>query len=240
MDKVRSSLCSVTKEICCCFIFVRRSMNLTKLSCSLLRCAFTNFLNQRLHTYQWSKWDCMKEVRAYTPRCKKKEFNQELQNGNKRSTPSSRDNDKQWDNGSGQRSHRAATSVSIQWIRNAAKYNNWYSAPITERHLMMRDHGMIGRKYAGQVTQIISGSIGFDDWEWGVDLFADDPLVFKKLVYEMRFDEASAYIRPCLAPSTSGCVSWRKNLEHYWPERRQGSYRNNPHDSDAPEPSSVK
>jgi chlorite dismutase len=42
------------------------------------------------------------------------------------------------------------------------------------------------------VTQIISGSIGFDDWEWGVDLFADDPLVFKKLVYEMRFDEASA------------------------------------------------
>ena len=43
-----------------------------------------------------------------------------------------------------------------------------------------------------QVTQVISGSIGFDDWEWGVDLFAQDPLVFKKLIYEMRFDEASA------------------------------------------------
>jgi peroxiredoxin len=57
---------------------------------------------------------------------------------------------------------------------------------------MMREHGMIGRHYAGQVTQIISGSIGFDDWDWGVDLFADDPLVFKKLIYEMRFDEASA------------------------------------------------
>jgi hydrogen peroxide-dependent heme synthase len=57
---------------------------------------------------------------------------------------------------------------------------------------MMRDHGMIGRRYAGLVTQIISGSIGLDNWEWGVDLFADDPLVFKKLVYEMRFDEASA------------------------------------------------
>ena len=57
---------------------------------------------------------------------------------------------------------------------------------------MMREHGMIGRHYAGRVTQIISGSIGFDDWEWGVDLFADDPLVFKKLVYEMRFDRASA------------------------------------------------
>jgi len=42
------------------------------------------------------------------------------------------------------------------------------------------------------VKQIITGSIGFDDWEWGVDLFADDPLVFKKLIYEMRFDEVSA------------------------------------------------
>ncbi|MEK7341828.1 MAG: hydrogen peroxide-dependent heme synthase [Candidatus Binatota bacterium] len=69
---------------------------------------------------------------------------------------------------------------------------NWYQAPITARQRMMREHGVIGRRYAGQVTQIISGSIGFDDWEWGVDLFADDPLVFKKLVYEMRFDEASA------------------------------------------------
>jgi chlorite dismutase len=57
---------------------------------------------------------------------------------------------------------------------------------------MMREHGMIGRTYAGRVTQVISGSIGYDDWEWGVDLFAQDPLVFKKLIYEMRFDEASA------------------------------------------------
>ncbi len=57
---------------------------------------------------------------------------------------------------------------------------------------MMREHGLIGRQYAGKVNQIISGSIGFDDWEWGVDLFADDPVVFKKLIYEMRFDEASA------------------------------------------------
>lgn len=69
---------------------------------------------------------------------------------------------------------------------------NWYSEPIRERQRMMREHGMIGRHYVGRVNQIISGSIGFDDWEWGVDLFADDPLVFKKLVYEMRFDEASA------------------------------------------------
>jgi peroxiredoxin len=75
-------------------------------------------------------------------------------------------------------------------FRGEAK--NWYTEPIHERRRMMREHGMIGRHYVGRVTQIISGSIGFDDWEWGVDLFADDPLVFKKLVYEMRFDEASA------------------------------------------------
>jgi chlorite dismutase len=57
---------------------------------------------------------------------------------------------------------------------------------------MMHEHGLIGRRYGDQVKQIISGSIGMDDWEWGVDLFADDPVVFKKLIYEMRFDEVSA------------------------------------------------
>ena len=56
----------------------------------------------------------------------------------------------------------------------------------------MEEHGLVGRRYAGTVKQIITGSIGFDDWEWGVDLFADDPLIFKKLIYEMRFDEVSA------------------------------------------------
>jgi hydrogen peroxide-dependent heme synthase len=70
--------------------------------------------------------------------------------------------------------------------------HNWYALSMEERRQLMRGHGMVGRKYAGQVTQIISGSVGFDDWEWGVSLFADDPLVFKKLVYEMRFDLASA------------------------------------------------
>jgi chlorite dismutase len=69
---------------------------------------------------------------------------------------------------------------------------NWYEVPIRDRQRLMHEHGLIGRKYAGSVKQIISGSIGFDDWEWGVDLFADDPLIFKKLIYEMRFDEASA------------------------------------------------
>jgi len=69
---------------------------------------------------------------------------------------------------------------------------NWYSEPFERRAAMMREHGVIGRHYSGKVTQVISGSIGYDDWEWGVDLFAQDPLVFKKLIYEMRFDEASA------------------------------------------------
>jgi len=69
---------------------------------------------------------------------------------------------------------------------------NWYTVPFAERQRMMHEHGLIGRRYADQVKQIISGSIGMDDWEWGVDLFADDPVVFKKLIYEMRFDEVSA------------------------------------------------
>jgi peroxiredoxin len=69
---------------------------------------------------------------------------------------------------------------------------NWYTLPLEERARQMSEHGLVGRRYAGEVKQIITGSIGFDDWEWGVDLFADDPLVFKKLIYEMRFDHVSA------------------------------------------------
>jgi hydrogen peroxide-dependent heme synthase len=69
---------------------------------------------------------------------------------------------------------------------------NWYTEPMAERARLMHEHGMVGRRYAGEVRQIITGSIGFDDWEWGVDLFAEDPLVFKKLIYEMRFDYVSA------------------------------------------------
>jgi peroxiredoxin len=76
--------------------------------------------------------------------------------------------------------------------RKRGESKNWYQETLAERQRMMHEHGMIGRRYAGQVKQIITGSIGFDDWEWGVDLFADDPLIFKKLIYEMRFDEVSA------------------------------------------------
>jgi chlorite dismutase len=75
--------------------------------------------------------------------------------------------------------------------RKRGEVKNWYTLPLEERQRQMDLHGKIGRRYAGKVQQIISGSIGFDDWEWGVDLFADDPVVFKKLIYEMRFDEVS-------------------------------------------------
>jgi chlorite dismutase len=76
--------------------------------------------------------------------------------------------------------------------RKRDEQKNWYNVPFTERQRMMHEHGMIGRRYGDVVRQIITGSIGMDDWEWGVDLFADDPVVFKKLIYEMRFDEVSA------------------------------------------------
>ncbi len=76
--------------------------------------------------------------------------------------------------------------------RKRGEDKNWYSLPIEERGRQMEEHGAVGRRYAGKVQQIITGSIGFDDWEWGVDLFAPEPLVFKKLIYEMRFDQVSA------------------------------------------------
>ena len=91
---------------------------------------------------------------------------------------------------------------------------NWFDLPAADRAELMRGHGEIGRKYAGQVTQVIAGSVGLDDWEWGVTLFADDPLVFKKLIYEMRFDPASSryalfgpfYVGIRFAPASLGAV----------------------------------
>jgi hydrogen peroxide-dependent heme synthase len=69
---------------------------------------------------------------------------------------------------------------------------NWYTLPLEERSRLMYAHGATGRRYAGQVLQIITGAIGLDAWEWGVTLFAREPLSFKKLVTDMRFDEVSA------------------------------------------------
>jgi chlorite dismutase len=69
---------------------------------------------------------------------------------------------------------------------------NWYTLTLDERSRLMQAHGLTGRRYAGRVQQVITGAIGLDKWEWGVTLFARDPLEFKKLVTEMRFDEVSA------------------------------------------------
>ena len=69
---------------------------------------------------------------------------------------------------------------------------NWYELPFAERKRLMGGHARVGRTYAGRVLQLITGSTGLDDWEWGVTLLADDPVVLKEIVNEMRFDEASA------------------------------------------------
>ena len=79
--------------------------------------------------------------------------------------------------------------------RKRGEQKNWYRLPMAERQRQMHEHGMVGRRYAGEVKQIISGSIGFDDWEWGVDLFADDPLVFKKLDLRNAFRRSERGLR---------------------------------------------
>jgi chlorite dismutase len=75
--------------------------------------------------------------------------------------------------------------------RRGEKFN-WYHEELEHRAELMMEHGMTGRRYAGRVRQVITGSIGFDDWEWGVDLFSESPNNFKDLVYEMRFDDATS------------------------------------------------
>ncbi len=69
---------------------------------------------------------------------------------------------------------------------------NWYSLPFEERVELMKAHGAVGRRYHGRIVQLITGSTGLDDWEWGVTLFGVHPDDLKACVYEMRFDEASA------------------------------------------------
>jgi len=70
--------------------------------------------------------------------------------------------------------------------------SNWYTLPYDQRDELMRGHGKTGRTFAGRVLQLITGSTGLDDWEWGVTLFGVHPDDLKDTVYTMRFDEASA------------------------------------------------
>lgn len=69
---------------------------------------------------------------------------------------------------------------------------NWYDLPYEERAEHIASHGEIGRDYAGRVTQMITGTTGFDDWEWGVTLFANDMIAIKELLVEMRFDPSTS------------------------------------------------
>jgi len=69
---------------------------------------------------------------------------------------------------------------------------NWYALPYDERKELMYEHGASGRKFAGRVLQVVTGSTGVDDFEWGVTLFANHPDDLKEVVYTMRFDQASA------------------------------------------------
>ena len=69
---------------------------------------------------------------------------------------------------------------------------NWFELPFEERKALMAGHARVGRTYAGRVLQLITGSTGIDDWEWGVTLLADDAAALKEIVYEMRFDPVSA------------------------------------------------
>ncbi len=70
--------------------------------------------------------------------------------------------------------------------------DNWYRLPYEARRELMLAHGAVGRRFHGRILQLITGAVGLSDWEWGVTLLADDPKAIKDVVYEMRFDEASA------------------------------------------------
>jgi chlorite dismutase len=76
--------------------------------------------------------------------------------------------------------------------KRRAGHDNWYALRFETRKDLMAGHARVGRRYAGRVLQLITGSTGIDDWEWGVTLLADDPVALKEIVYEMRFDEVSA------------------------------------------------
>jgi chlorite dismutase len=76
--------------------------------------------------------------------------------------------------------------------RRGGAGQNWYALPFEERKKLMGGHAKVGRTWHGKILQLITGSTGLDDWEWGVTLLAHDPMDIKGIVYEMRFDPVSA------------------------------------------------
>ena len=83
---------------------------------------------------------------------------------------------------------------------------NWFTLPFDERKELMYGHGRSGRAFAGRVLQVVTGSTGVDDWEWGVTLFAVHPDDLKEVVYTMRYDEASALYAE-FGPFVTGAVA---------------------------------
>lgn len=91
--------------------------------------------------------------------------------------------------------------------------DNWYMTSREERGRMMRSHGQIGKKYEDTIKEFTTGACGLDDWEWGITLMSDDPVQFKKIVNEMRFDEVSARFG-IFGPFTVGTILDEAALDH--------------------------
>jgi len=91
---------------------------------------------------------------------------------------------------------------------------NWFTLSSSERNKLMSEHARSGIKFAGKVSQLISVGVGLDDWEWGVTLWATNPLHLKQIVYDMRFDEASAKYAEFGPFYTSYIASPEKILSH--------------------------
>ena len=88
---------------------------------------------------------------------------------------------------------------------------NWYELDFADRKRLMAGHARVGRSHRGKILQLITGSVGLDDWEWAVTLLADDPAAIKDVVYEMRFDEVSARYSE-FGPFVTGLVTDPQDL----------------------------
>ena len=91
--------------------------------------------------------------------------------------------------------------------------DNWYMLDRQSRGSMMRSHGQIGKKYEDTIKEFTTGAFGMDDWEWGITLMSDDPIQFKKIVNEMRFDEVSARFG-IFGPFTIGTILDMNGIDH--------------------------
>ncbi|MBX7074264.1 MAG: heme-dependent peroxidase [Pirellulales bacterium] len=91
---------------------------------------------------------------------------------------------------------------------------NWFTLDVAERNRLMAEHGRTGMTFGGRVTQLITVSVGLDDWEWGVTLWARNPEFLKEIVYRMRFDEASAKYAQFGPFYTSYVMTPARMLEH--------------------------